>query len=96
MNPTSGAHARIAWSTDLATRGLACAIVFLYRVTLSPLLLGLVGPACRFDPTCSQYADEAISEHGLIMGGWMALRRLSHCRPGGGWGYDPVKRAHSS
>ena len=45
---------------------------------------------CRFEPTCSVYAAEAIEEYGLWKGWGYALRRLSRCRPGGGWGYDPV------
>jgi uncharacterized protein len=45
---------------------------------------------CRFTPTCSTYADEAIALHGPLKGSWMALRRLSRCHPLGGRGYDPV------
>ncbi|MFO8173771.1 MAG: membrane protein insertion efficiency factor YidD [Longimicrobiales bacterium] len=47
-------------------------------------------PACRFTPTCSVYAQEAIEKHGAGKGGWMALRRLLRCHPFGGKGYDPV------
>jgi uncharacterized protein len=67
-------------------------IVDLYRVIISPVLGALFGPACRFEPTCSAYAREAIREHGVARGGWLTLRRLSRCRPAGGWGYDPVPR----
>jgi putative membrane protein insertion efficiency factor len=67
-------------------------IVDLYRGLISPLLAALFGPACRFDPTCSAYAREAICEHGIARGGWLTLRRLLRCRPAGGWGYDPVPR----
>ena len=67
-------------------------VVDLYRVTVSPMLAALFGPACRFEPTCSAYAREAICEHGIARGGWLTLRRLSRCRPAGGWGYDPVPR----
>jgi len=45
---------------------------------------------CRFDPSCSQYAHEAIGRFGAIKGGAMALRRISRCHPWGGQGYDPV------
>jgi len=45
---------------------------------------------CRFEPTCSTFATEAIDEYGFWKGWGYALRRLSRCRPGGGWGYDPV------
>ncbi len=67
-------------------------IVDLYRVLISPVLAAWFGPACRFEPTCSAYAREAICEHGIARGGWLTLRRLSRCRPAGGWGYDPVPR----
>jgi putative membrane protein insertion efficiency factor len=49
-----------------------------------------MGPACRFEPSCSQYAVDAISSYGLLRGGGMAIRRLLRCRPGADWGYDPM------
>lgn len=49
--------------------------------------------SCRFVPTCSAYASTAVCEHGVMRGGWLALRRLGRCRPGGGVGYDPVPPA---
>lgn len=58
----------------------------LYQWTLSPLLPS----TCRFAPSCSVYAAEAILAHGPIAGGWLALRRLARCHPWGGHGYDPV------
>ncbi len=45
---------------------------------------------CRFVPSCSTYAAEAIESHGFFSGSWLALRRLGRCRPGGGYGFDPV------
>ena len=57
-----------------------------YRRRISPGL----PPLCRYEPSCSVYATEAIERYGAAKGGWMALRRLSRCRPGGGRGYDPV------
>ena len=57
-----------------------------YRLLGSPW----VGRNCRFQPTCSEYALEALHRHGAIRGGWLALRRILRCRPGGGDGYDPV------
>lgn len=57
-----------------------------YQRAISPLL----PPACRFYPTCSAYAIEAISRHGVFCGLWLALRRLARCHPFGGHGYDPV------
>jgi putative membrane protein insertion efficiency factor len=58
----------------------------LYRLTLSPW----VGQNCRYLPTCSVYAQEAIHRHGPAQGSWLALRRLLRCHPWGGHGYDPV------
>ncbi|MET0294972.1 MAG: membrane protein insertion efficiency factor YidD [Phenylobacterium sp.] len=57
-----------------------------WKLTLSPL----IGPACRFAPTCSEYAAEALVSHGPWRGGWLAARRLCRCHPWGGAGYDPV------
>ena len=62
------------------------ALVRLYRLFLSPWL----PPACRFQPSCSAYAEEALRRHGAWRGGWLALKRLLRCRPGGGAGEDPV------
>jgi uncharacterized protein len=69
---------------------VARATIAVYHWLLSPLLVALMGPACRFEPTCSRYAEEAIARYGTARGGWLALKRLLRCRPGGGWGYDPV------
>ncbi|MCA9292083.1 MAG: membrane protein insertion efficiency factor YidD [Phycisphaerales bacterium] len=60
--------------------------VRLYQLTLSSVL----GGHCRFHPTCSVYAQEAIRTHGGLRGGWLALRRILRCHPFGGSGYDPV------
>jgi uncharacterized protein len=73
-----------------AARASTITIIDLYRAIVSPLLMAAMGPACRFEPSCSAYAREAISRHGLAAGGRMTLRRLGRCRPAGGWGYDPV------
>jgi putative membrane protein insertion efficiency factor len=64
----------------------------LYRVTLSPVIVFLFGSsaACRFEPTCSRYAAEAVKTHGAIRGGWLAARRVCRCHPWGGCGHDPV------
>ncbi|MDG2423090.1 MAG: membrane protein insertion efficiency factor YidD [Phycisphaerales bacterium] len=58
----------------------------IYQATLSPL----IGQHCRFQPTCSRYAVQAIQCHGAIKGCWLAFRRLSRCHPLGNAGYDPV------
>ena len=60
--------------------------VYFYRYSISPLL----GPRCRYTPTCSLYAIEAVKKHGIIKGGWLAIKRISSCHPWGGSGYDPV------
>ncbi|MFB9150412.1 membrane protein insertion efficiency factor YidD [Roseovarius ramblicola] len=57
-----------------------------YRLILSPWL----GWHCRYQPTCSQYALEALERHGAARGGWLALCRIARCNPWGGCGYDPV------
>jgi putative membrane protein insertion efficiency factor len=62
------------------------ALIRFYRVGVSPL----TPPSCRFTPTCSAYAEEAIRKYGAARGGWLALRRLLRCHPFGGKGYDPV------
>jgi putative membrane protein insertion efficiency factor len=62
------------------------ALVRAYQVTLGPLM----GGHCRFTPSCSHYAVEALREHGALRGSWLTLRRLARCHPLGGGGYDPV------
>jgi putative membrane protein insertion efficiency factor len=64
-------------------------LVRLYQLLLSPLL----PPRCRFLPTCSDYAMEALATHGALAGGALAVRRLLRCHPWGGSGYDPVPPA---
>jgi uncharacterized protein len=66
----------------------------LYRWTISPaqaFLFGATG-GCRFTPTCSQYALEAVREHGAFPGGWLATRRICRCHPWGHCGHDPVPK----
>jgi uncharacterized protein len=57
-----------------------------YRYAISPLL----GPACRFYPSCSEYAQEAIGRYGVLRGSWLAIRRLLRCHPWHCGGHDPV------
>lgn len=61
--------------------------IIIYRKFISPLM----PPSCRFYPTCSQYAIEAISRYGVIKGGWLSVKRLMKCHPFHPGGYDPVK-----
>ena len=58
----------------------------IYQILISPLL----GPSCRFTPTCSQYTIEAIQKYGPLKGGWLGFRRIIRCHPWGGCGHDPV------
>ena len=64
-------------------------LIRLYQLFVSPLL----PPGCRYLPTCSEYAAEAIAHHGAARGSWLTLRRLLRCHPWGGSGYDPVPPA---
>jgi len=65
---------------------IAAGAVRLYQLVLSPV----IPPRCRHLPTCSDYAIEALREHGLLRGGWLAAWRIARCNPFGTSGYDPV------
>lgn len=61
-------------------------LIRIYQVMISPLT-----PAtCRYSPTCSTYAVQALRKHGVFKGGWLAIKRIARCHPWGGSGYDPV------
>ena len=60
--------------------------VYFYRYSISPL----IPPRCRYTPTCSQYTVEVVLKHGILKGGWLAVKRIFSCHPWGGSGYDPV------
>ena len=67
-------------------------IVRLYRLTLSPAKTFVFGETgrCRYTPSCSAYALEAVQAHGALVGGWLALKRIGRCHPFGSCGHDPV------
>ena len=67
-------------------RWLFVQAIRLYQAGISPLLPG----ACRYTPTCSEYAATAVQRFGVARGGWLAVRRLLRCHPFGGKGFDPV------
>ncbi|MEI6594211.1 MAG: membrane protein insertion efficiency factor YidD [Bacteroidota bacterium] len=61
-------------------------LIKFYKYAISPML----PQACRYTPTCSTYAEQAITKHGVFKGIWLAIKRISRCHPLGGSGYDPV------
>lgn len=61
-------------------------LIRFYQLFISPL----IGSNCRYSPTCSAYATQALKTHGLLKGGWLSLKRILRCHPWGGSGYDPV------
>lgn len=67
--------------------GVLIAVIRAYQRVLSPY----IPPSCRYSPTCSQYAVEALQKHGPLRGGYMALRRVLRCTPFHSGGYDPVR-----
>jgi putative membrane protein insertion efficiency factor len=73
-------------------RSMLVFAIQMYRWTLSPLL----GPCCRFHPSCSEYAQGAVETHGAVRGTWLALRRILRCHPLNPGGYDPVPERTNS
>ncbi|SPL71852.1 membrane protein insertion efficiency factor YidD [Acinetobacter stercoris] len=63
-------------------------LIRFYQIAISPL----IGPRCRYIPTCSQYSLEAIHTHGAMKGTWLAAKRICRCHPWGGHGFDPVPK----
>jgi len=77
---------RFLWNAGAPARLLLIGTIGLYRLTLS----GWLGGQCRFSPTCSRYAEEAVRTHGAIVGVLLAFRRVLRCNPFGRGGLDPV------
>ena len=73
---------------SVALRKIPIGIIKLYQIVLSPML----GPTCRFHPSCSHYAIDAITEHGMIKGTWLSIKRILKCHPLNNGGYDPVPK----
>lgn len=74
------------------TTGALRSFLYLYKFLISPIIHLLAGPGhgCRFEPVCSEYAQQAITACGPRRGVWLAVRRISRCHPFGGSGYDPI------
>lgn len=79
------------WRAGAPARSILIGAISVYRVTLS----GWVGGQCRFHPTCSRYAEEAIRSHGALKGSILAAGRVLRCNPFGRGGLDPVPRPHA-
>jgi putative membrane protein insertion efficiency factor len=65
---------------------LVVGLIVIYQRVISPLL----GPACRYEPSCSEYARQAVEKYGAARGSWMGIKRLARCHPFHEGGYDPV------
>ncbi len=91
MDGVDGEGGGSGWSTALrlVPRKVLRSFVRFYQVAISPGL----PPSCRFTPSCSQYAIEALDRHGAIRGSWLAVRRLARCHPWNPGGVDPVPEA---
>jgi putative membrane protein insertion efficiency factor len=71
---------------SLPVRYLFIGLIKIYQYSISPLL----GPACRYTPSCSEYGIEAFKKHGIFKGGYLTAKRIASCHPWGGHGHDPV------
>jgi len=83
------ADGQVAQARPSAAARVLMALITGYRRFISPLL----GPRCRFAPSCSAYALEAVREHGALRGTWLAVRRIGRCHPFNPGGFDPVPPA---
>jgi uncharacterized protein len=89
-------HSSATFLLRLPARALL-GLVWVYQHTLSPVIPAVLGPSCgcRFHPTCSHYAAEAVRTHGAVRGTWLATRRLLRCTPLHPGGFDPVPAPHT-
>ncbi len=85
MTSTPAAPQRPRWPRRLAIAPLVL-LIKVYQYLISPL----IGPRCRFLPSCSDYTLQALARHGLARGSWLAIKRIARCHPWGDSGYDPV------
>lgn len=69
---------------------LMMGLIRIYQRFISPFIVAVAGPQCRFHPSCSQYAIEAIEKYGIFKGSWLAARRIARCQPRSKGGFDPV------
>ena len=83
---SGGPMAKLRQALNQALAAVLLAGIGFYRRFISPM----IGPRCRFTPTCSTYAVEAVQRHGALRGSWLTLKRLLRCHPFAAGGYDPV------
>ncbi len=91
LRRTTCALVHVGRVLDGALAAAARVIVATYKLAVSPFL----PPACRYYPTCSVYAAEALKRHGFLRGGWLAAKRVARCHPWSPGGVDPVPAAHA-
>jgi len=96
MAMSSRNHWMFGWLFH-APRFLLIFAIRLYQLIISPAQIFLFGAngGCRFTPTCSQYAMDAVREQGILTGSWLAAKRICRCHPFGNCGHDPVPKAES-
>ena len=96
LQPPRHRNAFLHFAFSILPWAMVC-VIRLYRWALSPALVFLFGAAgrCRFTPSCSEYALEAVRRHGALRGAWLATVRLGRCHPWGGCGHDPVPEGRS-
>ena len=87
LGATQPTAAELAPQDLTGIQRLLLGVLSFYRACISPW----IGPACRFEPSCSRYAAEAVARYGVLRGAWLAVRRLVRCAPWGGHGFDPVR-----